>query len=85
MRKLALMNNTFHIHDVLHFLAKEEKGLSGEELLLKIHELFGEEARFTTCGEEVLDPVQAINFMSQRDKIINRNGLIWINRNIETC
>ena len=79
------MNNTFHIHDVLHFLAKEEKGLTPEELTRRIHELFGEKACFATCGEEMLNPVQAIEFMSQREKIITRNGLIWINRNMETC
>jgi probable metal-binding protein len=79
------MKKTFHIHDVLHFLEKEKEGLTGEELLLKIRTLFGDEALFTTCGEEVLSPAQAIEFMSQREKIILRNGLIWINRNMETC
>ncbi|HLF34091.1 MAG TPA: DUF2492 family protein [Cyclobacteriaceae bacterium] len=79
------MKNTFHIHDVLHFLEKEEKGLTGEELLLKIRSLFGDDALFTTCGEEVLNPGQAIEFMSRREKIVMRNGLIWINRSMETC
>ncbi len=79
------MKNTFHIHDVLHFLDKEERGLTSDELLVKINELFGENACFTTCGDELLNPAQAIEFMSHRDKIVIRDGLIRINRDMETC
>ena len=79
------MKNIIHIHEVLNFLASENRDFSRQELLSQMTELFGQDVNFTTCGDHILNPEQAIEFMESRDKISIDNGRIRINKNLETC
>jgi probable metal-binding protein len=79
------MENIIHIHEVLNFLMQENKGFTRNELKNKLIDLFGEDVKFTTCGDHMLNPEQAIDFMYQRDKISVIDGQIRINSTIEKC
>jgi probable metal-binding protein len=79
------MENIVHIHEVLDFLMQEDKGFTRDQLTAKMTELFGEDVRFTTCGDHILNPEEAIDFMYQRNKIAVSDGQIKINSQIEKC
>ena len=75
----------YHVHDILHLLKQSQSGYSVEELIILLKKEFGEDARFTTCGDHSLDCNQAIDFVLIREKAILAGGIISINSNIESC
>lgn len=75
----------FHVHDILHLLKQNPTGFQVEDLVLLLQEEFGQDARFTTCGNHSLDCRQAIDFVLIREKAVLTEGRVLINSKIESC
>lgn len=60
---------TFHIHEVMHLLSEQTAPLGLSEILQRIVEAFGTEARFESCSQAGMNPEQAIQFLLMRQKI----------------
>lgn len=64
------MNSVFHIHDVLDYLYSNPEKKSEAELSEVIENKFGKEANFFSCSIENMDIAAAIQFMKDRQKIV---------------
>jgi probable metal-binding protein len=62
--------NSFHVHGVLDMLYQIKEALSAEEIKNKIAEKFGVNSSFCSCSSEGMNPDQVIEFLLQRQKII---------------
>ena len=60
----------YHGHDVLYFLLEVEQALSREQILTKVTERFGANARFHTCSAEGMDVETLLTFLLERGKIV---------------
>ncbi len=79
------MKNVYHVHKVLGFLGSSENQFTPSGLIDQLKLDFGEDAVFTTCGDQLLTPEDCIDFMIEKNKILIRDGKILLNLSAEFC
>ena len=84
-KKKHFMDKIFHVHDILHYLQTQDKGISIKKLIEDLRKMYGENCHFTTCGDHLLSVEQAIDFILLRKKAYVQNGHIFIFSNVHTC
>lgn len=60
----------FHVHSVLDMLFQENKSVTVAELHQLIVDKFGSAARFSSCSHSNMDTAQTIQFLFNRQKMI---------------
>ena len=63
------MEHVNHIHEVLELIYGSGKSYTKASLISEITDLFGEEAKFTTCGDHLFGIQGVIPFLLERNKI----------------
>ncbi len=62
--------NSFHVHGVLDMLYSIKEALTAIEIKNKITEKFGENATFASCSNQGMNPDQVLEFLLERQKIV---------------
>lgn len=70
------MENVNHIHEVLEIIHSTDKSFTKESLVSEIENVFGSEARFTTCGDHLFGIEGVIPFLLERNKINLQEGRV---------
>jgi probable metal-binding protein len=69
-----------HAHEALAFIDVNGGEISLTELPQTLAAAFGEHARFNACSAQGMDVNQLTQFFIDRDKIIVRDGRVYLNR-----
>ena len=69
------MSNSIHGHEVMHMMLELGGTFTRESLKLAIDERFGASARFHTCSAQDMDAETLIEFLRQRGKFVEAEGV----------
>lgn len=71
------MSTEIHAHSVLNLL--KEEAMTPSVLRERVESEFGENAAFRTCKREGFDLDSLITFFLEREKVVEREGVLHIN------
>jgi probable metal-binding protein len=72
------MAEQIHAHELFNLIGASETGLSELELEQAVKEKFGD-AEFTNCGGLEFDFKGVLNFIKDRQKVVVREGRLFLN------
>ncbi|MCA8958909.1 MAG: YecH family protein [Planctomycetes bacterium] len=70
------MTDSFHGHEVLHFVHESNPPLTRATFATAVAERFGENATFHTCSAAALTPEALLQFLSERGKVVEEDGVL---------
>lgn len=70
-------NASTHAHDLLDLVAEKESGWSLSDLEQAASERFGSNPTFHTCSDLQFDFAGLIEFITEKEKVIQKDGLIF--------
>ena len=75
-----MITKTVHAHQVLDILDQKQAPMTLEELRSVVANTFGTDAIYTNCHDDAFNFEQLLDFMTQRQKIVLRNGTVQLNK-----
>ncbi len=74
------MNESVHGHEVMRMIAAAPEPYSRKQLSDAVETQFGQHARFHTCSAQGMTLDELLQFLSERAKLTEVNGLLNVPR-----
>jgi len=76
LHKKTVMENIFHVHEILEMISFSNKAYNRENLIEEIKTTFGEDANFMNCADQILTPEEVLDFLIKKKKVVLEDKLV---------
>jgi len=74
------MNESFHGHEVMRMIVSAPEPYSRKQLSDAVETQFGQNPRFHTCSAQSMTLDELLQFLSERGKLTEVNGILNVSR-----